>query len=110
VIFSPLPEDGAKAGSVEITGVAFNDGTSPITTVEVSADGGKSWQKADIKKPESPWAWYHWSAKAKLSSGKNVLMCRASDEAGRMQPADGLTRWNPRGYEWNGIDHVEIAA
>lgn len=110
VIFSPLPEDGAKAGAVEITGVAFNDGTAPITRVEVSADGGKSWQEADIKKPDSPWAWHHWSAKATLASGNNVLMCRATDALGRSQPMDGLIRWNPRGYEWNGVDRVEISA
>jgi DMSO/TMAO reductase YedYZ molybdopterin-dependent catalytic subunit len=41
VIFSPLPEDKPKAGEVEITGVAFNDGTAAITTVEVSSDGGQ---------------------------------------------------------------------
>lgn len=109
VIFSPLPEDGASSGETEITGVAFNDGTAKITTVEVSVDGGKSWQQADIKASESPWAWYHWSSKQKLTSGKNVLMCRATDALGRSQPLDGLTRWNPRGYEWNGVDRVEIS-
>ncbi len=109
VIFSPLPEDGAKAGDVEITGIAFNDGEAEITSVDVSADGGKSWAAADIKPPESPWAWYNWSSKAKLASGKNVLMCRATDGLGRTQPLDGLTRWNPRGYEWNGVDSVEIS-
>jgi sulfite oxidase len=108
VIFSPLPEDGAKAGAVEITGVAFNDGMAAITSVEVSADGGKTWMNAEIQAPESPWAWYHWSAKATLAAGANVLMCRATDAKGRTQPLDGLTRWNPRGYEWNGVDRVEI--
>jgi sulfite oxidase len=108
VIFSPLAEDKAKAGNVEITGVAFNDGEAKITSVEVSSDGGKSWHEADIKTPESPWAWHHWSAKGKLASGKNVLMCRATDALGRTQPLNGLTRWNPRGYEWNGVDRVEI--
>ena len=110
VIFSPLSEDGAKAGGVEITGVAFNDGLAAITDVSVSADGGKSWQRAEIKPPESPWAWHHWSTKATLASGSNMLMCRATDALGRSQPLDGLTRWNPRGYEWNGIDTVEVMA
>jgi DMSO/TMAO reductase YedYZ molybdopterin-dependent catalytic subunit len=108
VIFSPLPEDHAKSGSVEITGIAFNDGLAKITSVAVSTDGGKSWQEADIKTPESPWAWNHWSVKGKLASGKNLLMCRATDAIGRTQPLDGLARWNPRGYEWNGTDRVEI--
>jgi sulfite oxidase len=108
VIFSPLPEDMPKSGNVTVTGVAFNDGRAKITQVEVSTDGGKSWQNAEIKPPMSPWAWHHFSAKGKLSKGKNVIMCRATDALGRTQPMDGLTRWNPRGYEWNGVDHVEI--
>ncbi len=108
VIFSPLPEDGPGAGPAEITGVAFNDGEAKITNVAVSADGGKTWMDADVKDAESPWAWYRWSAKADLKSGSNVLMCRATDALGRTQPMDGLTRWNPRGYEWNGVDRVEI--
>jgi len=108
VIFSPLPEDKPKAGSVEITGVAFNDGEAPITSVEVSTDGGKTWMNATIKPAESPWAWHHWSVKGKLVSGANQLVSRATDALGRSQPIDGLARWNPRGYEWNGADRVEV--
>jgi len=108
VIFSPLPEDRPGAGAVEITGVAFNDGTAPITSVQVSADGGRSWQAASIKAAESPWAWYHWSVRASLRPGQNTLMSLATDALGRSQPLDGLSRWNPRGYEWNGADRVVI--
>jgi sulfite oxidase len=108
VIFSPLPEDKAKPGEVEITGVAFNDGTSKISKVEVSTDGGKTWKAAAIKEGLSPWAWQHWSLKTKLGSGKHELMSRAFDAKGENQPVDGLTRWNPRGYEWNGADRVEV--
>jgi sulfite oxidase len=110
VIFSPLPEDKPSAGPVEITGVAFNDGMARITSVEVSADGGQTWQQAAVKPAESPWAWYQWSVNATLAPGSNVLMSRATDALGRTQPLDGLTRWNPRGYEWNGVDRVEITA
>ncbi len=108
VIFSPLPEDGPAAGPVEITGIAFNDGEAAITQVEVSADGGATWQAAEISPAESPWAWYRWKASAELGAGTTALMCRATDALGRTQPMDGTTRWNPRGYEWNGVDEVEI--
>jgi sulfite oxidase len=108
VIFSPLPEDKPGSGAVEITGVAFNDGTAPITSVQVSADGGQSWRAASVKPAESPWAWWHWSVKASLKPGQNTLMSLATDALGRSQPLDGLTRWNPRGYEWNGADSVVI--
>ena len=109
VIFSPLPTDKAKAGTVEITGVAFNDGMAPITSVEVSADGGKTWHAAKIKTPESPWAWHHWSVRTRVKSGNQVLMSRATDALGRTQPIDGLSRWNPRGYEWNGVERLGVS-
>jgi sulfite oxidase len=109
VTFSPLPDDKPRAGNVDITGVAFNDGSAKITRVEVSADGGKTWIDAQIKPPESPWAWHHWSAKGKLAGGANTLMSRATDALGRTQPIDGLARWNPRGYEWNGVERLEVA-
>jgi sulfite oxidase len=109
VVFSPLPEDKPKAGTVTITGVAFNDGLAPITSVEVSVDGGKTWRAATIEPPESPWAWHHWSLKAQLGPGRQVLASRATDALGRTQPIDGLVLWNPRGYEWNGIERIEVA-
>ena len=45
---------------------------------------------------------------ASLKPGQNTLMSLATDALGRSQPVDGLTRWNPRGYEWNGADRVVI--
>ena len=108
VIFSPLPEDKPKSGTIEIIGVAFNDGMGPITSVEVSADGGKSWHQATVKPAESPWAWWHWSAKVRVPAGKQVLMSRATDALGRTQPIDGLALWNPKGYEWNGVERLDV--
>jgi sulfite oxidase len=100
VIFSPLTEDGPlKEGQHEVNGVAFNDGTVPITQVEVSADGGKSWKSAAIDKPPSPFAWY---------KCEHELMVRATDAAGRSQPMDGNELWNPKGYEWHGVDRVKV--
>jgi len=109
VIFSPLAEDGPqKAGSITVSGVAFNDGTAPITRVDVSADGGKSWQAASIDEPPSPFAWYQWKTSMSLDSGEHELMVRATDAAGRTQPLDGTELWNPKGYEWHGVDRVKI--
>ncbi|HEX5092007.1 MAG TPA: sulfite oxidase [Burkholderiales bacterium] len=110
VIFSPLPEDKPGAGVVTVTGVALNDGQASITSVQVSADGGRSWKAADLKPAASPWAWTHWSASVTLAKGENALMCSATDALGRTQPTDGLARWNPRGYEWNGLDRVVVSA
>jgi sulfite oxidase len=108
VIFSPLAGDAPGAGTVMVQGVAFNDGQAPVTSVQVTADGGRSWKAAELKPAASPWAWVHWSAAVPLAKGENTLMCSATDALGRSQPTDGLTRWNPRGYEWNGLDRVSI--
>jgi sulfite oxidase len=108
VIFSPLESDKVSAGNVPIRGVAWNDGFAPITRVEVSTDGGKSWQDAEIETPESPFAWYKWKTTAKLDKGQHQLRVRATDSRGRSQPMDGTTRWNPKGYEWNGVDLVKV--
>jgi len=108
VVFAPLAEDKVKAGPVEIRGVAWNDGTQPITSVKVSKDGGKTWEQAALKLSDSPWAWHHWSLKTSLSAGKHTLRVVATDAAGRTQPMDGTARWNPKGYEWNGVDLVEV--
>lgn len=109
VIFSPLKEDGPlKAGKQEVKGVALNDGQVPITSVQVSADGGKSWQDASIEQPPTPFAWYRWKTHVDLDAGEHQLMVRATDAEGRTQPMDGTVRWNPKGYEWNGVDRVTV--
>ena len=109
VIFAPLTEDGPlKAGKTTVSGIAFNDGTSPITRVEVSANGGKAWQAASIEQPPSPFAWYQWKTDIGLASGEHELMVRATDAAGRTQPMDGTDVWNPKGYEWHGVDRVKV--
>ncbi len=108
VIFAPLAEDKVKAGPVEIRGVAWNDGTAPITSVKVSKDGGKSWEQATLKLSDSPWAWHHWSLKTNLSAGTHTLRVIATDSLGRTQPIDGTALWNPKGYEWNGVDLVKV--
>ncbi len=108
VIFAPLAEDMVKAGPVEIRGVAWNDGTAPITSIKVSRDGGKTWKAADLTLSDSPFAWHHWSLKTTLATGKHTLRVIATDATGRSQPLDGTARWNPKGYEWNGADSVTV--
>ena len=64
-----------------------------------------SLDNAEIEPAESPWAWYHWTAKGMLP--EDALISRATDALGRTQPIDGLAV-EPAGYEWNGVDHVEL--
>ncbi len=109
VIFAPLAEDTVKAGPVEISGVAWNDGNAPITSVKVSKDGGQTWEDAELSLSDSPWAWHHWSLKTNLPAGEHTLRVIATDELGRSQPLDGTAAWNPKGYQWNGVDTVTVS-
>ncbi|HJT30873.1 MAG TPA: sulfite oxidase, partial [Pirellulales bacterium] len=108
IIFSPLDGEMLKIGPVEVRGVAFNDGQARIDTVEISLDDGRTWQRARLDTPDSPYAWYHWSAGVTLKKGPQRIMARATDALGRSQPLDGTIGWNPAGYGWNGVQTVQV--
>lgn len=87
-INSPLPEDGTlKAGSTaQIHGVAFG-GMHAVKGVEVSIDGGKTWQAARFVGPDlGKYAWRQFVLQAKLPAGSHKLVSRATDAAGNVQP------------------------
>jgi DMSO/TMAO reductase YedYZ molybdopterin-dependent catalytic subunit len=107
-IFSPLATDEVRAGRVEVTGVAWNDGQAKIDAVEVSTDGGNTWRRAALSRPASPYAWHPWKIAVMLRPGKQTILSRAVDALGRAQPLDGSIAWNPAGYTWNGVDAVEV--
>jgi predicted neuraminidase len=58
-----------------------------VAAVEVSVDGGRSWRAAELE-PRSGWRWqkFHLSLDAG-GEGETVLMSRAIDRQGKMQPA-----------------------
>ena len=77
--------DCGGASGFEITGLAWS-GRGKIARVEVSTDGGKSWNLASLQEPvlalsqtrfRFPWIW----------DGKPaVIQSRATDETGYSQP------------------------
>lgn len=74
-----------KAGRVVVQGVAFG-GTNGIKQVEVSIDGGKNWQKAELVGPElGRYAWRQFALPVELAAGEHVLVSRATDTEGRVQ-------------------------
>ncbi|MBS7664297.1 sulfite oxidase [Pseudomonas lalucatii] len=106
-ITQPLAQ--AKAGRVAIQGVAFG-GAREVRGVEVSLDGGKSWQAAPFVGPNlGPYAWRPFVLIVELKPGSYSLMSRATDVEGNAQPEQELV--NERGYGHNGWrDHgVEIS-
>jgi sulfane dehydrogenase subunit SoxC len=81
-------------------------GWGPILQVEVSTDGGETWEPATLGEPPGPAAWapfaYDWDA----AEGDHVLCARAQDVTGRTQPDS--PPWNVGGYANNAIQRVPV--
>jgi DMSO/TMAO reductase YedYZ molybdopterin-dependent catalytic subunit len=86
-----VPVDGAAlaAGPVRFSGIAFA-GARRISGVEVSWDGGKRWQAADLQDEFSPYAWRFWHLSADLTAGQYRVMVRARDREGALQSANSV--------------------
>ena len=87
--FEELLANTATAGSKSpIAGVAFA-GERGILKVEVSTDGGNSWQSASIKDPLSNNCWVLWALDwIPQNKGKYNIVVRATDKAGNLQTAE----------------------
>ncbi|WP_137179375.1 sulfite oxidase [Roseomonas sp. AR75] len=95
-------------GPVQVLGVAFG-GMQALRRVEVSTDGGETWQEARLLGPDlGRFAWRPFALAAELSPGRHVIASRATDAEGNTQPED--VEPNERGYGHNGWrDHaVEV--
>ncbi len=81
-----LPLDGAAmaAGSVQFRGIAFA-GSRRISAVELSWDGGRTWNPAVLQPEFSPYAWRFWQLSATLSARQYRVSVRARDGEGTLQ-------------------------
>ncbi len=101
--------DGAKvkAGKVEVSGLAW-DGGYGIRTVEVSTDGGKSWESASLGNDLGPYAFRSWSFNLAAKKGKNTVMVIAINNIGQTQTAALI--FNPAGYHNNVMQNITLIA
>jgi sulfane dehydrogenase subunit SoxC len=86
--FITHPSFGLKLngpGYYEISGVAYS-GDGRIAKVMVSADGGKSWGEAALQEPVLSKAFTRFRMPWRWNGGPAVLLSRAWDEAGNVQP------------------------
>ncbi|MDU1690646.1 MAG: molybdopterin-dependent oxidoreductase [Bradyrhizobium sp.] len=102
-------QDGAKlkAGELALRGIAF-DGGYGVSDVEVSADGGKSWQAASLGEDLGKYSFREWKMTIPLQKSAHTLMVRAVNRIGQSQPMEPL--WNPAGYMRNVVEHTRIVA
>jgi DMSO/TMAO reductase YedYZ molybdopterin-dependent catalytic subunit len=97
----------AAGRDVLLKGIAF-DGGSGIRSVEVSRDGGRSWQQAQLGQDLGRYSFREWRVTMPLAAGAHLLKVRATSNSGETQP--DTARWNPAGYLRNVIESVRVTA
>ena len=110
VILDPAPEQTVPAGTVRVRGWAMGSEGRPLTTIELSADGGRHWAPARITRSGGPWTWSFWEATIELAPGSHTLAARATDSSGATQPATVDETWNVKGYGNNAWHRVTVTA
>lgn len=100
--------DGAvlPCGDHCVRGFAWS-GSGTIVGVEVSVDGGATWEPAQLMGNPERYAWRPWQYTWRATSlGPATLASRAFDEAGNGQPDAPV--WNRLGYANNAIQTVQV--
>jgi sulfite oxidase len=104
-----IPLDGAElqAGTVMVSGYAVAGSGRTVGRVDVSADGGATWQKAACD-THGAWTWTLWRAQLQLPPGTTELVVRAWDSAAQTQPERLETVWNVKGYMNNALHRITV--
>jgi sulfane dehydrogenase subunit SoxC len=100
----------AGPGLYEVTGLAWS-GRGKIERVEITVDGGRTWQKAQIQEPRLPIAFTRFRMPWRFDGREATIASRAVDESGYVQPTrEALiaARGTNSGYHFNGIKFWKI--
>jgi DMSO/TMAO reductase YedYZ molybdopterin-dependent catalytic subunit len=103
-------KDGAtvKAGGATLVrGIAFG-GVTGVKTVELSIDGGRTWQPTTLGRDEGKYSFRQWQADVTLPAGAAVLKVRCINSDGLAQPP--TLNWNPSGFMHNAIETINVTA
>jgi sulfite dehydrogenase (cytochrome) subunit A len=106
LVANPIGGSRQPAGGFTIEGVAWDRGHG-IKQVEVSLDGGKTWQPATPGKDIGRFAFRAFSFKTgKLAPGDYVISSRATNNVGEAQVEK--LKFNPAGYHNNVPQQIPI--
>ncbi|WP_432102571.1 sulfite oxidase [Streptomyces sp. bgisy091] len=84
-----------------LTGRSWSGG-APVRSVDVSTDGGVRWRPARLRDEPRRGSWVRWTADwSPRRTGPGVLLARATDRSGRVQPA--VTAHNTQGYLFDAV-------
>jgi DMSO/TMAO reductase YedYZ molybdopterin-dependent catalytic subunit len=91
-----------------VRGIAFG-GDTGVAKVELSLDGGKSWQPATLGTDYGKYSFRQWQSTISLpEKGNHALMVRCTNSAGEVQPDQ--PNWNNSGFMRNVIETVQVNA
>jgi Mo-co oxidoreductase dimerisation domain len=91
------------AGRYRLAGRSWS-GHGKIARVDVSVDGGATRHRAKLDHPNIREAWVRWHIHWTAEPGPQVLMARATDTRGNVQPM--TVPFNAQGYQfWAVVRH-----
>jgi DMSO/TMAO reductase YedYZ molybdopterin-dependent catalytic subunit len=107
-VTSVTNDAAVKSGAtLPVRGIAFG-GDCGVARVDVSADGGQSWQQAGLGRDEGSYSFRQWSTQIAVPRpGKLVLQARCTNTKGEAQPVE--PNWNAGGFMRNVIERVELS-
>ncbi len=94
-----------EAGPVPLQGRAWS-GLGAVTRVDISIDGGATWQPTALEPALGSYAWARWTTTWESVPGDVELWVRATDDSGATQPL--LPPWNAQGLVNNAVQRVSV--
>jgi sulfite oxidase len=106
ILTSPA-QDAKVSKTISVRGAAWA-GDQFVRLVEISADRGASWQRAELSPPKNSYDWTRFTATVTFAtSGAQEIWSRATDSAGKTQPNEAQG-WNPHGYGANPVHRIAV--
>ncbi len=106
LIVNPGPGEKLPRGTHVVRGAAWSGGKD-ITSVQISVDGGKTWEFTRLLEPHATYAWRLWEFPWRATAaGSYTLMARATDTSGSVQPFAYDLDLN--GFEVNQVQPVKV--
>ena len=103
------PGDTVHTGQATLVrGIAFG-GDTGVSRVDVSFDGGATWQPAQLGRDEGKYSFRQWEARfTPATRGNMALQVRCTNSNGVGQP--NQANWNPSGFMRNVIETTNVVA
>ena len=108
IFTNPAPGETVPVSGYNLAGAAWS-GEEEVAKVEISFDGGATWDPVDALHPSSGYSWSRWEHYwVPPGPGRYTLMCKATNNKGETQPMEFPNKWDGRGYGNNMVFPHEV--